>query len=211
VEKTIWRRFLKDKSVVIYNPHILPDKIRFKSRFQKRLVAVGRLQSQKGLDLLINAFATVSASHPEAILTIYGEGSDRKTLESQIKEYGLEHRVLLPGVTKKQAEWVMAGDVFVSSSRHEGFGNVELEATATGMPTIAFDCDYGPNEITDHMENGILVPNANIPALSKAISDLLSNETLQKHFTSNSHLARNRFAPEKILQQWDRQIEDALQ
>ena len=199
---------LKDKSVVICNPHDLPVGIRFKSKFQKRLVSVGRLQNQKGFDRLIGAFESVLPNHPEATLTIYGDGRDRGLLERQIKECGLERRVFLPGVTKKQAEWITLGDVFVLSSRHEGFANVVVEATAAGMPIVAFDCDFGPSEIIDHMTNGILVPNADIPALSKAISKLLSDEKLQKHFTGNYQLSRNRFASDKILRQWDRVIED---
>src|SRR6185295_12404004 len=105
----------------------------------------------KGFDLLLRSFAQVAPEEPSATLTIFGEGSERGRLESDVQSLGLMDRVRLPGQTAKPGAWLEEGDVFVLSSRFEGFPNVLVEAMGAGLPSIAFDCPWGPSTI---MEQG---------------------------------------------------------
>ncbi|TGV62805.1 glycosyltransferase, partial [Mesorhizobium sp. M2D.F.Ca.ET.160.01.1.1] len=109
-----------------------------------RFVAVGRLEKQKGFDLLLEAFSRVARQLPMVTLVIFGEGPERAALEQQARGLGIADRVRMPGVTNSPVGWLSVGDIFVLSSRFEGFPNVLLEALMAGMATVAFDCPWGP-------------------------------------------------------------------
>jgi glycosyltransferase involved in cell wall biosynthesis len=167
------------------------------------LAAVGRLTAQKGFDLLIEAFAAVAPSHPDWTLRIWGEGELRHELERQVKDLGLEHRVDLPGVSRDPAEWIRDADAFVFSSRYEGFGNALAEAAASGLAVVSFDCPFGPSDIIDHDRTGLLVPPGDIAALSAALDRVMSDELLRKRLGEAARADMSRFAPGKIIAQWD--------
>ena len=81
----------------------------------------------------------------------------------------------MPGFVKQPMQWLAAADLFVLSSRWEGFGHVIVEAMAAGAPVVAFDCPHGPRDIIRNGENGILVPDGDEAALAAAMSELLDN------------------------------------
>lgn len=120
-------------------------------------VAVGRLEWQKGFDNLISAFHLVRST-VSARLIIFGDGSLRRELQSQIEALGLEDCVALPGFTSKPMAQMKAARAFVLSSRFEGFGLVLVEALASGTSVISTDCDYGPSELLEGGRYGSLVP-----------------------------------------------------
>jgi glycosyltransferase involved in cell wall biosynthesis len=166
------------------------------------LVAVGRLVPQKGFDLLLEAFAKVAPAHPEWTLTIWGEGEERSALEQQRDSFGLRARVRLPGVTTIQGQWTEDADVFVLSSRFEGWGLVVGEALAAGIPTVAFNCDFGPAEMITHDETGILVPSGNVDALANELDRVIRNPALRRRLATAGQESMRRFAPEVIVNLW---------
>lgn len=118
------------------------------------LLAVGRLSYQKGFNTLIDILNKLDEKYT---LTILGEGPDKKDLENKIKELNLEKRVNLLGFKNNPYIYMKQADIFVLSSRYEGFPNVVLEACACEMPVVAFDCPGGTNEILKNNEIGYLV------------------------------------------------------
>ena len=132
-------------------------------------VAAGRLNSQKGFDLLIRAWARVAQERPGWTLRIYGSGPERGALKALIAEHGLGGRVRLEGATKQIGTKMAEGSLFVLSSRFEGFGMVIVEAMSKGLPVVSFDCPRGPSEIIDHDRDGILVPDGDVDALADAV------------------------------------------
>ncbi len=144
---------------------------------RKYIVAMGRLDPQKGFDLLLRAFAEIAPQHPDLHLVIMGEGRERPGLEQLVKEAGLEEQVLLPGRVDDPWPVLRRSEIFVLSSRYEGFPNALLEAMALGAAVVSFDCPSGPADLIQHKKNGLLVEAENPDALARAIDSLLKNDT----------------------------------
>lgn len=137
------------------------------------ILSVGTLKAQKDHTLLIDAFARL-APHLDATLCILGEGRLRGDLERLVVRHGLQGRVLLPGFRVETARWYRRADLFVLSSRHEGFGNVIVEALEQGVPVVSTDCPSGPREILCDGKFGRLVPVGDAAALAAAMAESLS-------------------------------------
>jgi glycosyltransferase involved in cell wall biosynthesis len=193
---------LRKKAVVIGNPS---DRSSFGGADLDtlRLIAVGRLVEQKGFDTLIDAFAQVADRFPDWSLTIFGEGSDRGALESQVASRGLPGRVFLPGVTARAGDWISVTSIFVLSSRYEGFPNVLIEAMAAGLPVISTDCDFGPAEIVEHGRSGVIVPVDNVAMLAAAMTQLMADAGLRRRLGEAAQTTASRFSQHAIMEQWN--------
>ncbi|GLR72890.1 glycosyltransferase [Agaribacter marinus] len=140
-------------------------------RFSNYFIAIGRLVEQKGFDMLIDAYALSKKKDPTLPkLVIVGDGVDRKMLESKITTKNLEHSIFLAGYTINPYFALSNAEAFILSSRHEGMPTVLVESLALNTPVIAFDCPTGPGELINP-KNGLLVDNANVGALSEAITN----------------------------------------
>ena len=147
------------------------------------LVAVGRLERQKGFDVLLDAFAASGARETHRLI-ILGEGSDGEDLRARVTALGLDGRVLMPGWDDNPWAWMKGADAFVLSSRWEGFGNVVIEAMACGLPVVVTDCDFGPKEIVRHGESGLVVPTGEVGPLREAIDRVVSDRALRDRLAS---------------------------
>ncbi|MBI5136930.1 MAG: glycosyltransferase [Nitrospirae bacterium] len=136
-----------------------------------RLVAAGRLVPVKGYDLLLDAFATVAAKRPDATLHLLGEGPEAAALKAQAARLNVAHRVRFHGFVADPLPWFEHADLFVMSSRYEGFPNVTLEAMATGTPVVSFDYPGG-SPVVDGV-NGWKVPPGDTAALAARILQAL--------------------------------------
>lgn len=138
------------------------------------VVAAGRLESQKGHDLLLRTFAA-SRACDGLDLVILGEGRLRPELEVMARELGVAERVRLEGFAANPWAWFARARAFVLASRWEGFPNALLEAMACATPVIATACDYGPREVVEDGRSGLLVPVDDAPALASALDTLLAD------------------------------------
>lgn len=139
------------------------------------VLAVGRLSIQKDHFTLIKAISLLPKDL-NVKLSILGEGPLRAEITALISKLGLQDRVSLPGYTKDIYNWFRGADLFVLSSRWEGFGNVIVEALECGVPVVSTNCPSGPDEILEYGRYGKLVPVQDPVALAKAIVQSL-NET----------------------------------
>lgn len=137
-------------------------------------VAMGRLEYQKGFDVLIDAFAKLR-QHAHARLVIFGQGSLQEALQQQIDTLGLCDAIILAGHTDHPMAQMQAAHSFVLSSRFEGFGLVLVEALHAGTRVIATNCDYGPAEVLEDGRYGTLVPVGDATALADAMLASLQN------------------------------------
>lgn len=175
---------------------------------RRRVVAVGRLAPQKGFDRLVGAFGDVARRHPDWDLAILGEGPDRGALEARVREAGLADRVRMPGWVGNVGEWYERADLFVLSSRYEGFPCVLVEAMACGLPAVAFDCDTGPRDIVRDGVDGILVPPDDVAGLAAALDRLMDDADLRTAFAARARDARERFAPTRIRASWEQLFDE---
>lgn len=204
-------------SVVIPNPLVLEKsctdlqtQIPISKRTHKKILAMGRLEYQKGFDLLISAFAQIAPKHPEWSLIIAGDGSQRQELEALISQLGLSQRINLPGVVTRTESAMLKSDIFVLSSRFEGFPNVLCEAMAFGLPVVSFDCPNGPKEIISPGVDGMLVPPNDVLALASAISQLIENQPERQRLGRQAKMIRDRLALPVISSKWEFMIMKAI-
>jgi len=167
------------------------------------LLSVGRLEYQKGFDLLIETFSLIADKHNEWDLIIIGDGTLKNEITKMIKEKRLTNRVFLPGRVGNISQWYKSADIFVMSSRFEGFPNALIEAMAYGLPAVSFDCDTGPRDIIRHEIDGLLVPPNNILALKAALEKLMSDEDLRKKLKLHAVEVREKFSIENIANKWE--------
>lgn len=175
----------------------------------RMLLAVGRLCEQKQFALLVAVFHRLAARFPNWVLVILGEGPDRKGLEEQIAAGGLTHRVYLPGRVGNVGQWYAAADLYVMTSRFEGFPNSLAEAMACGLPAVSFDCDTGPRDIIRHEVDGVLVAAGDVTAMEAALERLMRDESLRRRFGEKAAEARERFSVERIAAMWEQLFEKA--
>ena len=167
------------------------------------LLAVGRLDIQKGFDLLLEAFLPISKKFPDWDLVILGEGAEREALEGQREELGLENRVHMPGRAGNVGEWYERADLYVMTSRYEGFPNTLLEAMAYGLPVVSVDCDTGPRDLINDEVNGLLIPQEQgVEGLIKALQRLMSDDSLLKKMGREATKVRDIYSMEKIGAAW---------
>ncbi|HEX4946860.1 MAG TPA: glycosyltransferase family 4 protein [Blastocatellia bacterium] len=194
--------WLQRKVHVFPNPVLVSSKQPAYQNDNKNLVAVGRLEYEKGFDLLLKAFAKVQERFPQTKLTIWGEGSQRSKLEELTQRLNLTDSVSLPGTTKELETVLSAADVFVQSSRQEGFGNALCEAMAMGLPVISTNCS-GPQAIVRDGVDGRLVPVEDMEALVETICDLLSHPQKRLQLSTNGVEISRRFNFEEIMKRWE--------
>ncbi|WP_226637318.1 glycosyltransferase family 4 protein [Novosphingobium profundi] len=194
---------LQGRLVTIPNPVPEPDVLRGEGP-SYTVCAVGRLTYQKGFDRLIEAFADIAADYPEWRVAIWGEGPDREALEARIRERGMEGRIVLRGLGERPRSWIREADLFVLSSRYEGFPNALAEAMAAGLPVLATRCDFGPEDMISDGENGLLVEDEGTsPALGTALARLLDDAPLRERLGKAAACSMLRFRPAYVLRRWD--------
>lgn len=173
---------------------------------QNNLIAMGRLTRVKGFDILLKAFSLIKNDFPNWGLTILGKGELREELEELITQEGLEGRVFLPGTFNPPYDILKYADIFVMSSRVEGFPNALCEAMACGLPVISTDCTSGPRAIIREGVDGLLVPPENPGALAKAMTELMANERRRKNLAHKAPEVIDRFTMDKFLDLWENLI-----
>jgi len=174
------------------------------------IVSMGRLVPLKQFDQLIRAFASLSQEFPEWDLLIIGDGPERPSLSALASDLSISGRVLMPGAFKSPGEHLASSDLFVLSSRYEGFPNALCEAMASGLPVVCFDCPSGPREIVRHEVDGLLVPPQDVDALSGAMRRLIDSPAERQRMAERAREITARFAPESIFDHWERLIQDVL-
>jgi glycosyltransferase involved in cell wall biosynthesis len=170
---------------------------------ERTLVAAGRLTHQKGFDLLIPAFAQIARDHPGWKLRIHGKGQQRDELKQLIAQHGLKKRVDLAGPAQDMGAEMAKASIFVLSSRFEGFPLILIEAMSKGLAVVSFDCPTGPSDIIDDHRNGILVPNKDVDALARGMSELMGDEDKRRRYAAAAVETSREYSIDAIGPRWE--------
>ncbi len=175
-----------------------------------RVVAIGRLHWQKGLDHLLRAIAQLRSAGLDVELQLVGDGPAAAQLRQLATELGVQDKVQWLGWHSEPIDTLAQADLLVLPSLTEGLPNSLLEALLVGVPAIASDCDYGPRELTEAGRWATLVPPGDATALASEIAEFFRDPTVAQARAAEArqHL-RPRFAPELACRQLEAHLLDA--
>ena len=212
-----FQKQIKVRGYAIFNPLEAPSTSRKPSERninrqagRHTVVAMGRLAPEKGFDLLLEAFSRISELHAHWRLNVVGDGPLKQQLEAQAEALGLQEKVNFMGVFPDPAPVLCDADLFVFSSRFEGFGNALCEAMACGLPAISFDCTAGPSHIIRNGVDGVLVPPEDVAALASAMTRLMDDPEERERLASRAPEVLNRFSKESALLLWEHLFDEVL-
>ena len=181
----------EEKIHILYNGLDLPayDRQESRSIYTKQadeivLGNAGRFVEQKGQTYLIELARDLKERGLRFKLLLAGKGTLEEQLRRQAKDAGVEHEVLFVGFVENIKDFLESIDIFVSTSLHEGSSNTILEVMAAGKTVVGFDVSSIP-EMVQHEHNGLLVPLANVNALTEAVIQVMSDTALREEMGRN--------------------------
>ncbi|SEW11191.1 Glycosyltransferase involved in cell wall bisynthesis [Chryseobacterium wanjuense] len=202
-----------DKIIKINNPvdfDFIEEKMAFSPKPEcfkynyKNVVAIGNLSARKGFDNLLKVFARLK--NENILLHILGDGKDREVLH-QMKDFlGLKN-IVFHGRQENPYQFLKYADLFILSSRYEGFPNVLLEAGACGTYSLANNCPGGINEIIQNNINGEISDIDNPEDFSQKIMRILHG-SYDKDSIKNS--IKSRFSKNIILDRYEKVLLDLM-
>lgn len=172
-------------------------------REARTVVSIGRLHEEKGVDLLLDAWAEVAPHHEDWTLRIFGAGEEEEALRKQSAALGIESSVEWMGRTGDVPGALRDSSVFVLSSRGEGFPLAPMEAMATAVPCVAFDVAPGVREIITDGVDGLLASPGNTAALARQIRKLLADKELRDGMGEAARENIQRYSTERIVSRWE--------
>ena len=168
----------------------------------KKAIAVGRLEHQKGFDILIDCWKEIAKQYPDWKLDIYGEGACREELQHQIDSLELGNKVKLCGRNNNIIDVYPLYSLHLMTSRYEGLPMTLIEAQACGLPSVVFDYQYGASDIVSNGHNGLIIEQANSKQLIEAAMKMMSSEKLRKQYGTNALEIGKRYSKENIFNKW---------
>jgi GalNAc-alpha-(1->4)-GalNAc-alpha-(1->3)-diNAcBac-PP-undecaprenol alpha-1,4-N-acetyl-D-galactosaminyltransferase len=191
------------KSPVLVIPNSLRALPEIAAQRECLIIAVGRLNAEKGFDVLVEAFGRVRTQFPHWRLCIIGEGPERQNLTDRITKLALRDRVELVGQVRDVDAWMARAALLVHPSRREGFPNAVLEGMGMGVAVICADCRSGPAELITDDVNGRLVPVDDLEALTRVMSELMADATLRERLGAQAREVRREYAQSVLMKKWE--------
>lgn len=201
--KEYFDKQIQGKSIVIYNPVDLKEKsgMALKTKKEKLIVSVGRLEEQKNQIMLIDAFNEIYKKHRDYKLIIYGEGSNRKCLQDRIDSLHLNEVIILPGEKFNVLDKIKCAEMFVLTSDYEGMSNALIEAMCIGLPVISTNTS-GSNELIDDGVNGYIIDLNDKNNLINRIEYLINNENIRSNLGKEASNLAFKIDKEIICNEW---------
>lgn len=170
----------------------------------RRVIAVGRLDYQKGFDRLIEAWALVKKNPASqgCTLDIFGQGEWHGMLTDMIDRKGLSDSVHINAPTPDIAAEYARSSILAMTSHYEGFPMVMVEAMSAGIPVVTFDYKCGPRDIIEDGVNGLLVPDGDIHAFADALAGLMADDSTRAEMGRNAMAVEGRYSEESVMERW---------
>lgn len=174
----------KEKFEVIYdinNPKIMEEMSKFGDKLpdknEIKLLTIGRLANQKGYDIALEACKILKDKGIKFKWYALGKGPLKEELEQKIDELGLKEHFILLGVTPNPYGYIKSADIYVQTSRFEGFGLAIAEARILNVPVVTTEFDAVYNQMVQR-KNGI-VTQMNAQSVADGIMELIENKELK--------------------------------
>lgn len=202
--KVYFPKTLQKRIEVIYNPIFLHKELIGKAlevEKENAIVCVARLEKQKNLLMLIDAFTLFLETHPSYKLIIYGEGKQRKELEFKINSLNLQKEIELAGAKTNVYNLILPARMFVLSSAFEGMPNALIEAMCVGLPCISTRVS-GAIDFIKSGYNGLLINQNQKQELVEAMSTIADNMRLARFLGKNATSLYDKLNVDIIFEQW---------
>jgi poly(glycerol-phosphate) alpha-glucosyltransferase len=172
------------------------------------VVVVARLHAQKRIPDAIKIVVEAHKTNPLLHMEIWGRGSElEKTLQNQINEANAQGYIRLMGYAPNPTEIWERAEAFLMTSGYEGFALTLLEAGIHGVPTVAYEVNYGPREIVQNGRTGYLVPEGDVKAASSRLSELFIDDALRRRLGEGAFQSMQRYSDSKVWQDWQKLLE----
>ena len=199
---------INPRVVVIRNPiWVSQSSLPYQAR-KNKIVAIGRLSSQKNYPMMLKAFKLFARRYPNYSLHIFGkEYLEKDELEKLTFELGIERQVFFEGVKEDICSSICDAKLYLLSSNWEGMPNGMLEAMAMGLVCVVTNCSYGISEIITNEENAILIDVNDYKSMAFAMGKCVNNNCYSEKIANNAMKIRETLSPQKIISQWRALIE----
>lgn len=204
-----YKEKLKSKAKIEYIPltiNYFPEKP--SNMVKNNIIAVGRLEPEKGFEDLVTIISKVVKTNKNIKLTIIGDGSQRKIIEQKIINFNLEKNITITGYLTQEElkKYYRNASLLVNTSYEESFGLVLIEAASYGIPSIAFSSALGAKEIIDD-KYGVIIDNRDLNKMSKVINDYTSEKI--KFDVKSIRKHAKEFYTETVKKDWFKFLEKA--
>ena len=188
--------------VVIPNP-LWFEPTTFSDLKSKKVIAVGRHSYEKGLDRMLQIWQKVIQKHSDWTLEIYGKSTENGNLRLLAEDLNILNNVIFYEPVQNINEKYLDASFYLMTSRFEGFGMVLIEAMASGLPCIAYDCPCGPRGVLSHGEDGFLIENGNETDYVRAVETLIENVELREEMGEKAKKTREKYQIDSIMETWN--------
>ena len=191
-----------NNTIVIPNP-LWFTSVRSSTLENNKVIAVGRHTYEKGFDRMLQIWKKVIAKHPDWILEIYGKSNESIDLRELAKSLDISKNVVFYEPVRNINEKYLQASFYLMTSRFEGFGMVLIEAMASGLPCVAYDCPCGPRGVLSQKEDGFLIENGNESDYVKAVETLIENVKLRREMGKKAKLSSEKYHIDAIMETWN--------
>ncbi|TDD74041.1 glycosyltransferase family 4 protein [Flavobacterium caseinilyticum] len=192
----------------IRNTNVIPNPLWFTSEKSsalenKKVIAVGRHTYEKGFDRMLQIWKKVIQKHPDWTLEIYGKSDGKVDLRLLAVNLNMLENVIFHEPIQNINEKYSEASFYLMTSRFEAFGMVLIEAMASGLPCVAYNCPCGPKAIISKNQDGFLIENDNESDYVKAVETLIENATLRTEMGRKAKLASEKYNIDTIMETWN--------
>lgn len=197
-EKALAQKGIAAKTIP--NPVVYKNYHRTERKYQA--LAVGRLDFQKGFDLLLDVWQGFKATNPQWKLVIAGDGELKNELIAKAAALNISDSVSFVGKVANINDYYRDSDMALMTSRYEGLPLVLLEAKSWSLPVVAYDCPTGPQEIINDDQDGFLIAMNDKAGFIKKMNQLAHDDELFFEMSEKTQLTALKFDGKVIKQTW---------